>query len=97
MHAAEFTLLSVEQFRLLAAQFPASAGDCHTLGGAHAEEIGFELGEGSEDIEENLSHRIAWVVERPAEGQFRVSFLKPIGAGTPPISAKRSDSGNPPG
>ena len=81
MHAAEFPLLSVGQFRLLAAQFPLGAGDGHALAGAHADEIGFELGEGGEDIEEQLSHRIARVVERPAEGQFHVSFPKPIGDG----------------
>ena len=61
MHAAEFPLLSVGQFRLLAAQFPLGAGDGHALAGAHADEIGFELGEGGEDIEEQLSHRIARV------------------------------------
>ena len=44
-------------------------------------EIGFELGEGGENIEEQLSHRIARVVEGPAEGQFHVSFSKPIGDG----------------
>ena len=81
MHAAEFPLLSVGQFGLLAAQFPPGAGDGHALAGAHADEIGFELGEGGEDIEEQLSHRIVRVVERPAEGQFHVSFPKPIGDG----------------
>ena len=79
MHAAEFPLLSVGQFGLLAAQFPPGAGDGHALAGA--DEIGFELGEGGEDIEEQLSHRIARVVEGPAEGQFNVSFPKPIGDG----------------
>ena len=57
------------------------AGDGHALAGAHANEIGFELGEGGEDIEEHLSHGIARVVERPAEGQFHAAFLKPIGDG----------------
>ena len=97
MHAAEFPLLSVGQFGLLAAQLPLGAGDGHALAGAHADEIGFELGEGGEDIEEHSSQRIARVVEGPAEGQFHVSFPKPIGAEIPPISAKRSDSGNTPG
>ena len=98
MHAAETPLLSVGQFRLLAAQLPLGAGDGHALAGAHAaDENGFELGEGGEDIEEQLSHGIARVVERPAEGQFHVSFPKPTGAEIPPISAKRSDSGNTPG
>ena len=81
MHAAEFPLLSVGQFGPLAAQFPPGAGDGHALAGAHVDEIGFELGEGGEDIEEQLSHRIVRVVERPAEGQFHASFLKPIGDG----------------
>ena len=81
MHAAEFPLLSVGQFGLLAAQFPLGAGDGHALAGAHADEIGLELGEGGEDIEEQLSHGIVWVVERPAEGQFHAAFLKPIGDG----------------
>ena len=55
---------------LLAVQFPPGAGDGDALGGAHTDKIGFELGEGGQDIEEQLSHRIARVVERPAEGQF---------------------------
>ena len=45
MHAAEFPLLSVGQFGLFAAQFPPGAGDGHAFAGAHADEIGFELGE----------------------------------------------------
>ena len=81
MHTAEFLLLSVGQFGLLAEQFPPGAGNGHALGGAHADEIGFELGEGGEDIEEQLSHGIDRVVEGPAEGQFHASFPKPIGDG----------------
>ena len=48
--------MSVGQFGLLTAQFLLGAGDGHALAGAHADEIGFELGEGGEDIEEHLSH-----------------------------------------
>ena len=81
MHAAEFPLLSVGEFGLLAAQFPLGASDGHALAGAHAAEIDFELGEGGEDIEEQLSHGIARVVERPAESQFHASFLKLLGDG----------------
>ena len=81
MHAAEFPLLSVGQFGLLAAPLPPGAGNGHALAGAQADEIGFELGEGGEDIEEQLSHRIARVVERPAEGQFHAAFPKPVGDG----------------
>ena len=46
-----------------------------------AHEIGFELGEGGEDIEGHLSHGIARVVERPSEGQFHAPFPKPVGDG----------------
>ena len=81
MHAAEFPLLSVGQVGLLAAQFPPGAGDGHALAGAHTAEIGFELGEGGEDVEEHLSHGIAGVVERPAEGQFHASFPELISDG----------------
>ena len=61
--------------------FPLGAGDAHALAGSHPDEIGFELGEGGEDIEEHLSHGIARVVERNSEGQFHASFPKPTGAG----------------
>ena len=81
MHAAEFPLLSVGQFGLLAAQFPLGAGDDHALAGAHADEISFELGEGGEDIEEHLAHGIVRVVEHPSEGEFHAAFPKQIGDG----------------
>ena len=45
MHAAEFPLLSVRQFEVLASQFSLGAGDGHALAGAHTAEISFELGE----------------------------------------------------
>ena len=81
MHAAEFPLLSVGEFGLLAALFPPGAGDGHALAGAHAAEIGFELGEGGEDIEEQFPHGITRVVERLSEGQFHASIPKPVGDG----------------
>ena len=34
--------------------FPLGAGDGHALAGAHADEIGFEIGEGGEGIEKLL-------------------------------------------
>ena len=81
MHAAEFPLLPIREFGLLAAQLPLGAGDGHALTGAHADEIGFELSKGGQDVEEHLSHGIAGVVERPAQGQFHASFLKLVGDG----------------
>ena len=81
VHAAEFPLLSLGQFGLLAAQLPLGADDGHALPRTHADEVGFELGERGEDIEEHLSHRIAGVAERPAEGQLHAPFPKLIGEG----------------
>ena len=70
-----------ESLGCLLRNFPLAAGDGHALAGAHADEIGFELGEGGEDIEEQLSHGIARVIERPSEGQFHASFPKLAGDG----------------
>ncbi len=81
MHAAELPLLTVGQFGLLAAPFPLVARDGRALTGAHADEIGLELGEGGEDIEEHLPDGIVRVVERRAEGQFQAAFLKLVGDG----------------
>ena len=81
MHAAEFPLLPVGQFGLLAAQFPPGAGDGHAIAGAPANEISLELGKGGEDIEEHLSHGIARAVERPPKGQIHASFPKLIADG----------------
>ena len=81
MHAAEFPLLSVGQFGLLAAPFAPGAGDGHALAGANADEIDPELGEGGEDIEEHLADGIVRVVERPVEGETHASSLKLISDG----------------
>ena len=77
----EYPLLSVGKVRPVAAQFPSGAGDGHALAGTHANEIGLELGEGGEAIEEQLSQRIARGVERPAESRFHASFPMLVGDG----------------
>ena len=61
--------------------FPLARAMAMPSRGAHADEVGLELGEGGEDVEEHLSHRIGRVVERPAEGQLHASFPKPVGDG----------------
>ena len=81
MHAAEFLLPSIRKFGLLAVQSPLGAGDVHDLAGAHADEIGFKLREGGDDIEEHLSHGIVRVVEHRAQGQFHAAFPKLVGGG----------------
>ena len=66
---------------MLAAQFPLVSGDGHARAGVHSDEIGLELGEGGEDVEEHLADGIVWVVEGPAQGQFHASFLELAGDG----------------
>jgi len=70
-----------DSFGCLPRNLPFGAGDAHALAGAHADEIGLELGEGGEDIEEHLAHGIVRVVERPAEGQSHAVFQKLVGDG----------------
>ena len=69
----------LRRLRTVSLQFPLGAGDGHALAGAHADEISLEFGEGGEDIEEQLVHGIARIVERPSEGQFHAAFLKCVG------------------
>ena len=68
MHAAEFPLLSLGEFGLLAAQFPLGAGDVHALAGAHADEIGFKPCEGGEDVKNIFPMGSFGSVERRARG-----------------------------
>jgi hypothetical protein len=69
-HPAQFFLLFFREFRLLSPEFALGAGDGHTFAGAHADEVGLELGEGGEDVEEHLSHRVGRIVDRCAEGKL---------------------------
>jgi hypothetical protein len=49
------------------------AGHGQALSGTHAQQIDFELGEGSQDVEEHLAHRIVRVIDVPAERQLDTS------------------------
>jgi len=52
---------------LFAAQLAFGAGDGHALAGPHPQQVDFELGEGGQDVEEHLAHRVGRVVDLPAE------------------------------
>jgi hypothetical protein len=41
----------------------------HALAGAHLQQVGLELGEHGQHVEEHLGHGIGGVVDAPAEGQ----------------------------
>ena len=81
MHAAESRCCRWDGLGCLPRSFPLGAGDGHAFAGGQAYEVGFELGEGGEDIEERLAHGIAGIVERRAQGQFHVPFPKLVGYG----------------
>lgn len=52
VHAAQFFLLPLREFGFLTAQFSFGSGDGHTFSGSHSDEVGLELREGCQDIEE---------------------------------------------
>lgn len=70
MHAPQLLLLLVGELGLLAAQLPPGPGDGHALARAQPDEIRLELGEGSEDVEEHLSHRVGRVVDARSQRQL---------------------------
>ena len=59
-----------DSFRLAALEAALRAGDCHAFACPHAEEVDFDFGEGGEDVEEHLAHRVGGVVDLSAEGEF---------------------------
>jgi len=79
VHAAQFFLLFVGQLGPLPAQFASGSGDRHALAGAQPDEIGFELGEGGEDVEEHLPHRIDRVVDTGTQRQPDAARDKSVG------------------
>ena len=59
-----------DSFRLAALEAALRAGDCHAFACPHAEEVDFDFGEGGEDVEEHLAHRVGGVVDLSAEREF---------------------------
>src|SRR6266567_1545789 len=69
-HAPQLGLLLGREFWLLTAQPALRPRDRHALPGPHPQQIDLELGEGGEDVEEHLPHRVSGVVELAAEGEL---------------------------
>ena len=63
----EMSLLARAELGLLAAQAAPGLGDLHALAGAHADQVGLELGDHREHVEQEPADRIGRVVHRPAE------------------------------
>src|SRR3954454_24245253 len=54
VHAAQLLLLSVGQLGLLALELAPGAGDRHAFAPAQPDQVGLELSEGGQDVEEHL-------------------------------------------
>ena len=67
MHAADLAVLGGLVPGLLAAQLAVLAGDLRALAGALADQVGLELGDDGEDLQEHPGERVVPVVHRPAE------------------------------
>jgi len=48
---------------------PLAQGHGHAFPGPHPQQVDLELGEGGEDVEEHLAHRVRGVVDRPVDRQ----------------------------
>jgi hypothetical protein len=51
------------QLRLLAAQPAVGFGDLHPLSGPHPDQVGFELGDHGEHVEQQPAYRVGGVVD----------------------------------
>ena len=69
VHATQFSLLFRRELRLPTLQLALGSCHCHALAGAHAEQIDLELGEGGEDVEEHLAHRVVRIMDLTTKGE----------------------------
>jgi hypothetical protein len=69
----EVGLLTGGECRLLAAELALGTGDGHALASLHPQQIDLELGEGGQDVEEHLGHRVGRAVDRAVEGELHVA------------------------
>ena len=67
MHSRELFLLALGEFGLFPFEFAFGAGDGHTLAGSVSDEVGFEFGEGGEDVKEELAQGVGGVVNAASD------------------------------
>lgn len=63
IHPAQLFLLAIRQFRLFTTQLSSGSRERHALSCPHPDQVCCELGEGREDIEEQLAHRVGWIMD----------------------------------
>ena len=81
VHAAQLVLLFVRQLGLFSAQLPFGSRDGHALPRAHADQVGFELGEGGEDVEEHFAHGVGGIIDARSQSQPDATFDQSVGDG----------------
>jgi hypothetical protein len=69
------------EFGLPASEMAFGFGHFHPLSGSQPDEVGFELSHHGQDIEEQASDRIIWVVDRATEVETRLSDRELVGNG----------------
>lgn len=79
MHPRELFLLAVGELGLFPFEFAFGAGDGHALAGSVSDEVGFEFGEGSQDVEEELAHGVCRVVQAGTELEFDTALEQAVG------------------
>lgn len=79
MHPAQLFLLFEGEFGLLPPKFSFRAGNGHSLTGAHADQVGFELGEGGKDVEKHFAHRCHFqkTIARNVRSCLHLPFAEP--------------------
>jgi len=95
VHSHQLGLLAGDEFGLAAFEPAAGAGDGHALTSAHLQQVGFELGEHRQHVEEHLRHRIGRVVDAPAQRQAdpRETRVSPMSRASGTERASRSSFG----
>jgi hypothetical protein len=66
---------------LLATELASGTSHGHAFPGPHAQQVDLEFGEGGEDIEKHLAHRVGGVVDLPAEGEFNAAGGEVVAGG----------------
>jgi hypothetical protein len=79
MHPAQLFLLFAGKLGLLSSQLSFGSGNGHAFPCAHTDQVDFKPGEGGQDIEEHLPHRIGRIVYTGSKRQLYPEFNEPVG------------------
>lgn len=73
--------MRLRQLGLLALQFPFLPSDRHAFSAPQPENVALEFGQGSEDVEEHLAHRVGRIVDYRSELELQPAFHQLVGDG----------------